>query len=305
MKEIKNVIICGLGAIGGYYASIISNCKDINLKILVDRNRKKQYENKPRIINGENFIFDYILPEDNNFSADLVIISTKSKGFNEAVSNIRNFVNKNTIIISFLNGITSEKILEKEYGEDKVLYSYLIGHTFFRTENNIVHDGNAKIIFGAKSKNNPKVNILKEFFDKAGVFYKISDDILYHQWSKYCFNCCVNQLSAITGFTFYEIQKSQKCLDLIKNISHEISLIAQKEGINNSDKFLENTMEYLNLMIPEGKTSMLQDIEAKREPELDIFGKTVVNLGEQYGIDVSYNKALCEQIENIIKNFES
>lgn len=39
MNKVKNVIICGLGAIGTIYAARITDAGNINLKILLDEER--------------------------------------------------------------------------------------------------------------------------------------------------------------------------------------------------------------------------------------------------------------------------
>lgn len=297
MNNIKNVLICGLGAIGGYYASVISNNSRFNLKVLIDGNRLEKYKKYPRIINDKIYNFDYILPSDTTYSADLIIIATKSSGLNAAIKNIENFVNDNTVILSFMNGISSEVELEKHYGEDKVLYSYLLGHTFFRKDCVITHDGNAKIIFGSKYKDDKKVDTVKEFFDEIGVQSEISHNIITSLWNKFCFNCCANQLSAITGQTFGELRTNEKSLSIMKCIANEVSLIAEREGIQGYDEFWENTKRSLDLMIPEGKTSMLQDVEAGVKPETDIFGKTVVEYGKKHGVEIVYNKIISDLID--------
>ena len=42
MKEIKTVLICGIGAVGSIYANKINQYDSNNLKILVDEKRLKQ-----------------------------------------------------------------------------------------------------------------------------------------------------------------------------------------------------------------------------------------------------------------------
>ena len=297
MKNIEKVLIAGLGAIGGYYALKMMN--DVTLKVLVDKERLLRYKKEPRIINDRICEFDYVLPEYSGFKADLIIIATKSSGLSETICNIRNFVGDDTIILSFLNGITSEQEIIKEYGNDKVLYSYLIGHTFFRSGNYITHDGKAKIVFGSTIKNDVKVDILREFFEKMNICYSIPNDIRVSQWQKYCFNCCLNQLSAITGKTFGEIKSSKYCLNIIKHISDEVEQVANCENVDFND-FYSKTIEFLDLMIPDGKTSMLQDIEAGIFPETDIFGETVTRLGEKHNIPTPYNRVMSEIIRAIV-----
>jgi 2-dehydropantoate 2-reductase len=43
---------------------------------------------------------------------------------------------------------------------------------------------------------------------------------------------------------------------------------------------------------PQGKTSMLQDVEAGRKTEVEIFAGTVIELGLKYGIETPINDVL-------------
>lgn len=296
MSKIKKVLICGLGAIGGYYASKISQNTDVDLRVLTDKDRYEKYMKTPRIINGKEYTFNYILPYEKGYSADLVIVATKSSGLNLAIENLRNFVSDGTIILSFMNGISSERKIAEEYGYDKILYSYLLGHTFFRTGREINHDGNANVVFGSNIKDDIKVAVVREFFDDCGIQYKIPNDIINSLWNKFCFNCCANQLSALTGQTFGQLRTDSRSLEIMEHITREVSLVAQKEGITCTDDFWENTKKSLDIMIPDGKTSMLQDVEAGVRPEVDIFGGTVVELGKKHGVEIVYNKIISDLI---------
>ena len=91
MKEIQKVIICGLGAIGSLYADKISQHDNKNLRILVDEDRLRKYTQTPRKYNGKLLNINYILPNETNFKADLIIIATKYDGLNNAIKNIKNF----------------------------------------------------------------------------------------------------------------------------------------------------------------------------------------------------------------------
>ena len=79
MKEIKKVLLCGLGAIGSIYANKISHYDNANLKILVDKNRYEKYTKAPKIFNGKELKLNYVLP-DFEEKVDLIIIATKYDG---------------------------------------------------------------------------------------------------------------------------------------------------------------------------------------------------------------------------------
>ena len=90
--EIKNVLICGLGALGLTYANKLKNV--CNLKILVDEARFKKFQKNPTIFNDEVQTFEYILPTQQE-KADLIIIATKASGLCDAIKYIENFVTEN------------------------------------------------------------------------------------------------------------------------------------------------------------------------------------------------------------------
>ena len=98
--------------------------------------------------------------------------------------------------------------------------------------------------------------------------------------------------------------ESQKYLELLKNICNEIAIIAKANGVNNTETFWAETYKNLLTMLPEGKTSMLQDIEAKRKPETDLFGKTVVEMGNIHNISTPYNKVISDIIDVITETFD-
>ena len=300
MNEIKNILICGLGAIGSIYAEKISEFDNTNLKILVDENRLKKYSNNPIIYNNKTLNLTYTLPDTTSYKADLILISTKADGLMWACENIRNFIHENTIILPLLNGIESEEILAKLYGWNRVLNAYVICHSSMRNQNYITHDGINTIFFGTKFpqyQNN--IQTLKKYFDKVGINYETPNDIVYSQWKKFALNACANPLTAIYGFTFGEALKNKKFMTESIEIIKEVQQIAKAEGVNNTENLLKDTLEALNSMLPEGKTSMLQDIEAGKKTEIDIFSGTIIKLGKKHNIPTPFNEKVLNKILEI------
>jgi len=293
--EIKKVIITGLGAIGLTYADKLKNICE--LKILADRARVEKYKKNPPMFNGEETAFDYILPED-IFSADLIIISTKNNGLAAAAENIKNFVSKNTIIISLINGISSENKLIEKYGKDKVLHSYFIGHSAMRDGNKVIQDGVGKIVFGSPYPENiEKVNSLKKFFSENNIDYENPEDIIYSLWLKYTLNSFSNQLSALLNMNFGEMKRSSNFRSLAKSIISEIIPIAEREGVNNPENLEADSFKALDLMIDDGETSMLQDFHAGRKSEVDIFSGELIRLGEKYSVPTPFSKVVYTMIK--------
>lgn len=303
MKDISKVLICGIGAIGSIYADKIQRFSPDNLRILVDRERLIKYENNPTIFNDRVLNFNYVLPDETNFKADLIIIATKFEGLNNAIVNIKNFVDEDTVILSLLNGVTSEKLIAAVYGREKLLYSYFIGHSAVREGRNITHDDVNTIVYGSEnSADFENVERVKEYFERAGINYKIPDDIIRSMWLKYMLNVSANQTTAVLRLTFGEMLSNTKCMDFAVNIMKEVQAVAKAEGVKNTETMIEDTISHLNTMIPEGKTSMLQDVEAGRKTEVDMFAGTMIKLGLEHNIPTPYNNILKEMIDIIYEN---
>lgn len=300
MKEIKNVLVCGIGAIGSIYADKIEKYSPENLRVLVDRERLERYKKNPTVFNGRVLDFNYILPEAQDFKADLIIIATKFDGLNEVIKNIKNFVYKDTIILSLLNGVTSEKIIAKTYGREKLLYSYFIGHSAIRNGRNIIHDDVNTVVYGSENSDDfENVQRVKAFFEKVGINYLIPEDIIHSLWLKYMLNVSANQTTAILRMNFGEMLENEKCMEFAVNIMKEVQAIAKAEGVKNTETMIDETVKHLHTMIPEGKTSMLQDVEAGRKTEVDMFAGTIIKLGEEFNIPTPYNKIIKEMLEII------
>lgn len=300
MKEIKNVLVCGIGAVGSIYADKIEKFTPQNLRVLVDEARLERYKKNPTVFNGRVLDFNYILPNDTSFKADLIIIATKFDGLNDVIKNIKNFVYDDTVILSLLNGVTSEKIIAKTYGREKLLYSYFIGHSAIRDGRNITHDDVNTIVYGSENSNDfENVERIQDFFEQAGINYLIPDDIIHSLWLKYMLNVSANQTTAILRMNFGEMLENDKCMNFAINVMKEVQAIAKAEGVRNTESMINETIEHLHTMIPEGKTSMLQDVEAGRKTEVEMFAGTVIKLGKEFGIPTPYNKIIKEMIEII------
>ena len=304
MNEIKNVLICGIGAVGSIYADKIYKFSPDNLKILVDKERLERYSKSPMVFNGKELKLDYVLPENSDFKADLIIIATKFDGLHSAIQNIKNFIKEDTVILSLLNGVTSEAIIAKEYGWNKLLLSYFIGHSAMREGRFITQDGVGKIVFGSKDSDKTNETRVKNYFDKVGIDYQIPEDMVHALWLKYMMNVSTNQPSALLRMTFGEMNANDKFLELAKKLMQEVQAVAKAEGVKNTDIMIDEAMYALSKMIPDGKTSMFQDVLAGRKTEVEMFAGTMIEFGKKHNIPVPYNKFMYEMFGIIHKNFE-
>ena len=209
--------------------------------------------------------------------------------------------------MSLLNGITSEDEILEEYNNAKVLYSYFVGHTSTRLGRKITFDGVGNIIFGTlNDKFKKEVEDVENFFKENNITFEIPKDINYARFCKYMMNVGLNQTSALSGASYKIFQQKGANYHLMLKLFEEVSLLAKAMGVKNYQNLISDALKYLDLMIPEGKSSMLQDILNGSKTEVEIFSKTIIDLGKKYNINVPYNQvvydAICALEENINKS---
>ena len=105
-------------------------------------------------------------------------------------------------------------------------------------------------------------------------------------------NVGVNQASAVMRAPYCVFQSLSKARALMDELMREAITLAQAESINLTERDLTNWYALLHTLSPSGKTSMLQDIEAGRKTEVEIFAGKVVELGARHKIPTSVNQTI-------------
>lgn len=307
MNEIRSVYLIGLGAIGGAFAGRIQEHVPGSPKIIVNAERADRYDRTGIKINGVNTGFSYVQPEDIEEPADLLLIFVKHHHLDQTVRDIRKAVGPDTIILSLLNGITSEDIIGREYGMDKLLYSFCVGTDAVRTGTDINYSNIGRIVFGDKtdSDKSEKVRVVRDFFDRAHVPYAVPENIMRELWWKFMLNVGINQISAILKAPYKLFTVAGEARDLMIAASREVVEISRGSGAGLDQQDLEKAVEILKTLSPSGKTSMLQDVEAGRKTEVEIFAGAVMELGAKYGVKTPVNHILYRIIKAMEQSAQS
>lgn len=299
---IKKVSIIGLGALGVLFGHHLSKkMRTEDLRIIADQDRILRYESEKLYSNGEQCKFHYVTPEEDCGPADLLIISVKFNGLENAIRSVKKHVGDHTIIISLLNGITSENIIGETYGMDKVLYCVAQGMDAVKVGNELTYDHMGMLCFGSKEPGvvSPKAKKVAEFFEQMDVPFELDTDMYRRQWGKFMLNVGVNQTVAIYKSNYGEIQREGKAREMMIAAMREVIALSEKEGVQLTEKNLSYWLKVLGTLSPNGKPSMAQDVEAQRFSEVELFAGTVIELGRKYQIPTPVNQELYDKIKMI------
>ena len=305
---IKKVSIIGLGALGVLFGHHLSKRMKLeDLRIIADQDRISRYEEERVYSNGELCEFHYVTPEEECSPADLLIISVKFNGLDEALHSVRKHVGENTIILSLLNGITSESIIGHVYGMDKVLYCVAQGMDAVKIGNKLIYENMGMLCFGSKDPGvvSPKAKELADFFEEMDIPYELVTDMYRRQWGKFMLNVGVNQTVAVYQTNYGGVQCEGSARDTMIAAMREVIALSGKEGVHLTEEDLQYWLDILATLGPSGKPSMAQDTEARRPSEVELFAGTVIEMGRKHGLPTPVNKELYEKIRRMEMHYSA
>ncbi len=292
--------IIGRGAIGTLYGMSFYEAFAEDFCFIVDEKRKERYEKNPLICNGKEVAFPYC--STCKEPMDILFFSTKYAGLEQAILLAKPLINEKTILCSFLNGISSETLIQKNFPKNPVIYTFVQGMDSTYLNNEVSYHLMGELIFGARFKEEEiYCDQLEKLYQKAKIPYRRVEDILLEQWNKLMFNCGLNQTCAAYYSTYGGLQNPGCLQDLFLAAMKEVQIVANAYGIALNEGHIQSWLDVLRPMSPEGMPSMRQDLLAKRKTELPLFSGTIVPLAKEKGIEVPILEDLMHRIQKIEK----
>lgn len=296
----KSIYFLGLGALGAKYAASFYDYNPEIVHVIVDEKRKERYQESQIFVNNKAYDFNYVTNIENNIYPDYIFLVVKSSHLPQAIDDMKPFVGKNTMIVSLMNGISSERILAEHFGWDCVVNAVAYMDAV-KIENRVTFSSIGKIIFGKMDNvNHDKLVNLHQIMNDAEIPNQLSNDIQKAQWAKYLVNVVGNQLTFLLEFPYGQFRSNQHLDVLMDLISNEVIAVGNAHGVAIGQEEVSKMKSTMKIVDEFGKTSMLQDREAKRYSEVDEFAGEIIHLGKQYNIPTPYN----EFIYNMVKSIE-
>ena len=299
MQKIHRVAILGGGAMGAFLASRFFDADSFSTEMIARGRYNDRLRSRGLVVNGKQYSMPVVHPDEATVPADLIVVALKHHHLKDAVHDLKKLVGSATIIISVMNGLDSEDYIGSIYGMDKVLYTISVGIDAVREGNQITYTKPGVLYFGELRNTRPSQRVLRvqEAFDRAEIPYETPEDMNRMLWWKLMVNAGINQASAVMGAPYGVFQSSQDAQGLMEALMREVIELAKVVGVDLKDQDLDQWYGFLNSLSPQGKSSMLQDIETGRKTEVEIFSGKIVELSSVHGVPTPVNRTVMQIIK--------
>ena len=303
MNELNSVLLVGAGAVGSAVAHKLHDSNPGKVFILAGGERATRYRQQGLMINEQRYdlpILEPAIPLATTASGpvDLILVAVKQYDLASAIEDMRCYVGENTVILSLMNGITSEAELGEAFGSEKILYGLVIGIDGNRSGNRVRFTSAGTVVFG-EAENctwSDRVSKIAQLFDAAGVTYTVPENMLHALWYKFMINVGINQVSAVLLAPYGVFQLIPAAEDMVEDAMREVNAVAMAKGIELGETDITNWRTVLASMNPETHTSMVDDLLHGRPTEVEMLSGTVIQLGAENNIPTPVNELLYKLI---------
>jgi 2-dehydropantoate 2-reductase len=149
-----------------------------------------------------------------------------------------------------------------------------------------------------------EVERLADACTRAGLPTTAVADARGPQWRKVIFNAATNPVGALTGLTHGRVCEDSALRRLVSGLVDEGKAVADAQGIV-LDADPEELIDHAARpdVAYDHKASMLQDVEARRETEIDYLNGGIVRFGRELGVPAPLNEAILALVKGLERSW--
>jgi len=150
----------------------------------------------------------------------------------------------------------------------------------------------------------PEVERLAEACTRTGLPTAAVADARGPQWRKVIFNAATNPVGALTGLTHGRVCEDPALRRLVSGLVDEGKAVADAQGIV-LDADPEELIDHAARpeVAYDHKASMLQDVEARRETEIDYLNGGVARFGREHGVPTPLNEGILALVKGLERSW--
>lgn len=308
MNANTDIVVVGAGAMGGLFGSILKESElDV---VLYDTNQEHVGAIITEGLKIEGYGGDRTVTIDATTdpmkvrSANLLLFQCKGYGTRNAAHAVRHMVHKDSVCISFQNGLGNEEVIGKELGTEYVLggvttmAAMCLGPGRIRDFSRVPsYIGELK---GGASK---RVSAIAEKLTNTGLQTHASEDINYDIWKKLLGNISQSAISGLTNLTGAAINNIPELRAVSLQCMEEALAVAEACHVGLDRNEVLRGMEMIAKPGGTGdnKSSLCVDLLNGRPTEVEFIYGTVIDLGKEKGVDTP----CLEVLHHLVKGVEA
>ncbi|HLW91032.1 MAG TPA: 2-dehydropantoate 2-reductase [Roseiarcus sp.] len=301
----KIAVLGGGGAMGGLFGGYLSRAgEDVTLidvsKPAVDAINRDGLSIEER--DGSSAVIRVkasTRPEEVG-PVDLIINFVKCYHTETAIGAATPMLGAETAILTLQNGWGNADRIAAIAGKPRVMVGLTYHSGTLSAPGRVKHPNSGATLVGElDGEDSPRLAAAVAALRKAGIETTSSRRILDEVWKKLALNVCTLPTAALLRFEAHELNRHEGTRALMRALLAEVAAVAKPQGINLDEAERWQAITTLLDRAIGARASMLQDVEAGRQTEIDVVNGAIVEAGKRYSVPTPYNEAVVWLVKSL------
>ena len=302
------IAVLGIGGVGGYFGGKLARyyAADGSVEVIfiargehllqIQKNGLKQ-------ITAEGKFTAYPTratndPQDAGVF-DITLVCVKRYDLEDAAQLIRANTDKESVVISLLNGVDNVKPIARILSSARVLNGCVyIGAHILRPGIVRQAGGTCQLFFGPEDAHINGLTYVETVFADAGIHAALRKDIQTVVWEKYLFVCPLATATTYLRQPIGAFVKDMQRRSFLEGLMREVAAVGKAKGIYISENMIQEALGKNSLFPYETKTSLQIDFETGRRTEIDLFTGYIVNSAKELRIPTPLHDEIYQKLTN-------
>jgi 2-dehydropantoate 2-reductase len=224
---------------------------------------------------------------------DLILNFVKCYHTEAAINSAKPMLGPDTAILTLQNGWGNADRIAAIVGRERVMVGLTYASGTLVGPGRVRNTGVAQTVIGELDGSlSPRLERAAAALRKTGIDLKVSGRIVEEIWKKLVINVCSLPTAALLHFTADELPKHEGSMTLMRGLLREMVAVAKADGIELDEEERWAALIGILERAVGGRASMLQDVEAHRQTEIDVINGAIVAAGRRTGIPTPLNDAM-------------
>jgi 2-dehydropantoate 2-reductase len=235
---------------------------------------------------------------------DLIVNFVKCYHTEAAIAAAKPMLGADTAILTLQNGWGNADRIAAVAGEPRVMAGVTSHSATLLGPGRVKHSGVGMTyvgeLDGAQSR---RLEAAVAAFRNAGVETTPSSRIIDEIWKKLALNVCTLPTAALLRFPAHELIQHEGTMALMRGLLGEVVAVATAQGINlDHTERWQGIVSLLKQAIG-ARASMLQDVDAGRQTEIDVVNGAIVEAGKRHSVPTPYNEAMVWMVKSLQEKY--
>ena len=232
---------------------------------------------------------------------DVVVFLIKAHQTRAAARSAAPLVGPSTLILSLQNGWGNLEILEESFGDGQLGMGVTYQGASLIAPGQILHTLIGPTIIGPYHNMELHQQLVKigAVLSAAGIETIQTDEVKTEIWKKLSLNAAALPVSALTRLATGKVAADPEIFRICAALVREAVEVGRAMSFQiDADERIAYVKDIMS-RAGEGRTSMLQDVDARRKTEIEVINGAILREADAFGIDVPFNRLMVTMVRGL------